>query len=736
MKKTGLQLIIISFIFISLSCNMRDNFKEAIAVWTFLDLNDNSVKNSQLESYGDVSFVDLNGEEAKASKNRGGDGVVAQFNGGWFDAGQGINEELNLSGKEVSILVRMRADKVKGQVPLLNKAGTDQNIAYSISLDACGDEVYIQTKIGNDYIAGAHSLNYKLPKEELTKWHDIVFRFNGEKSELFVDGKLCDDEVTVGEIRNWNRRPLLIGAQYKRKYGYANVSDSQVGAKFKGLIDHVVLWDSYISDEKIKEVSGVSYLQDGRPEYYHEKYRPQFHFTAKKNWLNDPNGLVYYNGTYHLFFQYMPPHRPGQYKDWGHAISTDLVHWKQVSNHITPHKVWAGCWSGSAVVDHNNVAGFQTGEEKTIIAFITNGGDPDAGLGPACTQCIAYSTDGGETFTYYDQNPVIKNIHKYNRDPKVVWDEDSKKWIMSLYLDKGFDFGLFASTDLKKWKYLSTSSIEGVAECPGFEPLPVDGDMNKKKWLFFGANGNYVIGSFDGTNFKPETEVLRGDYGRNFYAAQTWSNVPDGRCLHIAWMPAKRYPGMPFEQQMNFPTELTLRSTPGGVRVFRVPVKEIKSLYDKETRWSNVRLKKGDNLFKDLDGELYDFNIEVELKKSSSFDIGIRGVFIQYDVKKKVFSCGGPVIENNIVPTEWRSEKKSNDEYFNNMGEAPLIPVKGKVKLRILVDRTTIEVYGNDGQVVVTSCFIPEEKKSYSLTTGGNIVVNAEVYSLKSAWEK
>lgn len=719
------------------ACQSQDHFKDAVAFWSFSDLNDKTIGNSQLEKHGEIQFLTLDGTDAKESIRRGGDGNVLKLEDAWLDAGQGFNEELNLSGKNISILVRMKPNMTEGYMPLINKAGNDQSIAYSIALNTKGKDVYIEAMLGSDDIAGAHLLKYKLSEEELGQWHDIIFRFNGKVSELYVDGQLRDDEVTVGEIRDWNRKPVLIGAQYKQPYGYAEVSNDQVGSKFNGLIDHIALWDRYLSNEEVQILSGVTELNDGRPDYYTEKYRPQFHFSAKKNWLNDPNGLVYYDGVYHMFFQYMPPHRPGAYKDWGHATSSDLVHWTQTSDHITPHKVWSGCWSGSAVVDVNNTAGFQTGDKKAIVAFITNGGDPRAGLGPLCTQCIAYSTDGGKTFTYYDQNPVIRNIHNANRDPKVVWDEDSEKWIMSLYMDKGNEFGLFSSSNLKEWKYLSTVSIEGVTECPGFEPLPVDGDKTNKKWLFFGANGNHIIGSFDGTNFKPETKVLRADYGTNFYAAQTWSDTPDGRCIHLAWMPTKRYPGMPFEQQMNFPTEVTLRTTPEGIRMFRMPVTEISALYDKTSNLSNVSIKEGEDLFKEMNGDLYDIDLEIELRKATSFRIGIRGAIIQYDVTRKTLSCGDP-FKDPKEEAGWWTVKRNNITPANNMGEAPLTPIDGKIKLRILVDRTTIEIFGNDGETVMTSCFMPEEEnKSYSLTSLGDInLLKAEIHSLKSAWTK
>jgi len=725
MKKSIVFGIISSALAFTSCHSSYDIFKDSVAVWHLSGSN-----SDRLIALGDVQFVSLEAEENNASRRRGGDGIAARFNGAsWFNAGQGIKEELNLTGKNISILVRMKADTVKGFAPLITKAGSDQNIAYSISLNVTDDDVYIESMMGSDDIGGAHLLRYKLPKEEVTKWHDVLLRFNGKISELFVDGVLRDDEVTVGEIRDWNRRPVLIGAQYKQPYGYADVTDDRVEAVFEGLIDHIALWNKCLSDEDVMKLSGVIEIKDGKPEYYKEKYRPQFHFTAKKNWLNDPNGLVYYHGVYHLFFQYMPPHRPEEYKDWGHAVSTDLLHWKQTPDHITPHKVWSGCWSGSAVVDVNNSAGFQIGEEKTIVAFITNGGDPGRGIGPLCTQCIAYSTDGGTTFTYYDQNPVIRNIYNSNRDPKVVWDEDSKQWIMSLYMDKPNEFGLFSSSDLKEWKHLSTAILNGVIECPGFEPLPVDGDVTDKRWLFFGANGDYLIGSFDGTHFTPETKITQGDFGNNYYAAMTWNNAPDGRCILIAWMSTQRYPNMPFEQQMNFPVELSLRTTPDGIRLFKMPVPEIRNLYEKEYQWQN-KIINDTYIIEDLNGDLYDMDIEVDINRSSSFEIGLRNITLHYDAVTNLLSCGGTPVDG------WATRRRPNKNSTNNLGEAPLIPVDGKIKLRILLDRTSIEIFGNDGQVVITSCFMSDDdNRTYSFTSKDGVkIVNAKVYSLKSTW--
>lgn len=737
MKKIAIAGIAL-FMVTSASYCQEDIFKDAVAVWTFSSLDDKSGVNSSLKEYGNVSLVRLEGDDATMSTRRGGDGSASYLDGkSWLDAGQGEDDELNLSGKEITLYARVRAGKVSGYSPILTKAGNDQNLAYSVAFNQVDETTYIEAKIGSDEIAGSHLLRYAVPEAEKGAWHDIIFRFDGQASQLYVNGMLRDDEVTVGQIRDWNRRPVLIGASYKKDHGYADVNDESLEATFEGHVDIVALWDKTLSDDGIMQLSQVDKLSDGRPPYYTEKHRPQFHFTAKKNWLNDPNGLVYYDGVYHLFFQYMPPHRPGAYKDWGHAVSKDLVHWEQLPSHITPHKVWSGCWSGSAIVDENNVAGFQTGEEKTLIAFITNGGNPKSGLGPLNTQCIAYSTDGGKTFTYYDQNPVLKHIKAENRDPKVVWDDDSKQYVMSLFMDEPDEFALFGSTDLKQWEQLSTISIKGVRECPGFEPLPVDGNPNNKKWLFFGANGDYVIGSFDGVNFKPETDVLYGDYGLNYYAAQTWSNTPDNRCVSIAWMPTLRYPGMPFEQQMTFPTEITLRTTPDGLKAFRYPIREIKNLYD-ETITLKKQTIKGEKHLRDLDGERYDIALELDVTRSESFELVLRDVTLSYNSTTGTLACGGNPV-NMTFPDQLVVKREGKVvDHRNNLGQAPLRPEGGKIKLRILLDHNTVEVFGNDGEAVISSCFMPDDGPyRYAIRSEGVLgVQKAEIHSLKSIWQR
>ena len=364
------------------------------------------------------------------------------------------------------------------------------------------------------------------------------------------------------------------------------------------------------------------------------------------------------------------------------------------------------------MVDWQNTTGFQKGNDKPIVAVLTNGGTP--GQGPPCTQCIAVSLDGGKTFAYYDHNPVLRNIVGCNRDPKVVWHAPTKKWIMALFLD-GNDYALFASPDLKQWDRLCVVNLPGVSECPDLFPLSVVGNPAITKWVFWGANGNYLIGSFDGRTFRRESELLRADHGANFYAAQTWSDIPpeDGRRIQIAWMAGGTYPGMPFTQQLSFPTEVTLRNTPEGLRLVRVPVREIARLHQPAHTWANVVLKPGDNLFSGLTGELFDIRAEVELGNAQSVGLRVRGEAVHYNVATKTLSCLG------------RS--------------APLRPENGRIKLQILVDRTSLEVFGNDGNAVMTSCFLPSDaNKGLEIEAkGANVkIVSAAVYPLKSIWRQ
>jgi len=314
-------------------------------------------------------------------------------------------------------------------------------------------------------------------------------------------------------------------------------------------------------------------IKDSR-DVYHEPLRPQFHFTSRRGWLNDPNGLVFYEGEYHLFYQHNPYGWNWGNMHWGHAVSTDLVHWKELPAALYPDERGT-MYSGSAVVDWNNTAGFQTGTEPALVAIFTAAGNP-------FTQEIAYSNDRGRTWTEYENNPVLEHIAAENRDPKVVWFAPQKKWVLALYLDHN-DYAIFESHDLKHWDKLQDFTLPGDAECPNFFPVALDGNTNNMRWVFFGASGVYLVGKFDGHKFTPQTQPQRLQSGNCWYASQVYSDIPasDGRCILIPWgrLPnSDIFRGMPFNQMMGLPVALTLHFTNDEASLVVNPVQELRSL--------------------------------------------------------------------------------------------------------------------------------------------------------------
>jgi sucrose-6-phosphate hydrolase SacC (GH32 family) len=443
---------------------------------------------------------------------------------------------------------------------------------------------------------------------------------------------------------------------------------------------------------------------------YSETYRPQFHFTAAQGWHNDPNGLVYYKGEYHLFFQHNPGGNEWGNMTWGHAVSRDLVHWQQLPHAIYPDRLGT-IFSGSAVVDWENTAGFRTGDEETLVVIYTAaGGTSPESEGQPFTQCIAYSNDRGRTWTKYEGNPVLPHVVGENRDPKVVWHAASARWIMALY-KAGNDFAFFASPDLKWWTHLHDITVPGCDECPDFFEMPVAGEPDESRWVWTAANGRYLIGDFDGQHFTPETGPHVADGGANFYAVQTYSDIPqdDGRRIQIAWMAGGKYPDMPFNQQMSFPCELRLARTSDGLRLRRYPVAEIELLRARSHEIADAALADGQEVEAGA-GELLDVEAEIEVGDAAEVGLRLRGETVAYRVAEQTLTCVGRA--------------------------APLPAHDGRIRLRALVDRTSIEVFGDEGAASLTSCFLadPSQLAVTAFATGGKArLVRLAVRELRSA---
>lgn len=391
---------------------------------------------------------------------------------------------------------------------------------------------------------------------------------------------------------------------------------------------------------------------------------------------------------------------------WGHAVSKDLVHWQELPIALYPHRSGDWCFSGSALVDWNNTAGFQTGDEKNIVAVYTSTGRGES---------IAYSNDRGRTFTDFEGNPVVK--HR-GRDPKVIWYEPAKHWVMAVYDEAKLDgqdkrcIAFHTSFNLRQWEF--QSRIEGYYECPEIFELPVDGDKSHRRWVIYAADGAYAVGSFDGKKFFPDHEGKhRFSFGNSFYASQTFNDIPpeDGRRIQVAWGRIG-HPSMPFNQMMLFPIELTLRTTDQGIRLFANPVKDVGLLDRKEHAWKEQTLKEGENLLSGISGDLFHIRAEFEVGTASEIGFNIRGIPVVYNSQKQELSSKG--------------------------GAAPLKPENGRVHLELLVDRTSIEIFANQGRVYMPIGVIPMDE-NHSLEVfakGGSArLASLEVFELKSAWE-
>ena len=467
-----------------------------------------------------------------------------------------------------------------------------------------------------------------------------------------------------------------------------------------------------------------------------EKFRPTYHFSPLYGWMNDPNGMVYKDGEYHLFYQYNPYGSKWGNMSWGHAISQDLVNWKHLPVAIAPDALGT-IFSGSAVVDFDNTAGFGAG---AIIAIYTQNSDRQV-------QSIAYSTDNGRTFTKYENNPVLTSEARDFRDPKVFWYESTKRWIMVLAV--GQEMQIFSSPNLKDWTFESRfgegqGAHGGVWECPDLFELPVEG-TNDKKWVllcnlnpggpFGGSATQYFVGSFNGKEFVNESpsKTKWMDWGKDHYATVTWSDAPDNRRIAIAWMSNWQYandvPTSQYRSPNSVPRDLSLFTVDGETYLQSAPSPELLALRDASKKRSFK--VNGTRTIKEMipsnDGA---YEIELTIENQHADVIGFRlyndkgeEVDMQYDMKEKKFSM---------------DRRKSGDVGFNEnfpmLTWTAIESGKDELKLRLFVDKSSVEAFGDGGRFVMTNQVFPSEPYTHIdfYSKGGAYKVESFViYKLK-----
>jgi len=443
-----------------------------------------------------------------------------------------------------------------------------------------------------------------------------------------------------------------------------------------------------------------------------EPLRPRFHFTPPRNFMNDPNGLVFYAGEYHLFYQYNPFGQVWGHMSWGHAVSKDMLHWEDLPVALREEN-GIMVFSGSALVDRRNSSGFcrPRGDDPSCLVAIYTG----HGHGRQ-TQNLAYSNDRGRTWTKYAKNPVIDLGLENFRDPKVFWHEPTRRWIMVTVLAEEHKVRLFASKDLKQWETLSdfgpAAATGGVWECPDLFPLPVDGNASDVRWVLDvdinpgaragGSGGQYFVGSFDGTRFvneNPADLTLWVDQGKDFYATTSFSDLPpsDGRRIWMGWISNWLYandePTVIWRGAQSVPRVLGLRRLPEGVRLVQAPIAELKRL----------RATSDPTLLRDGAALPPSAEIELAVSRGDWREAGLRlGNAAGEEVTLGVTS---EPLEVFVDRSKARSAPSHKEYPGRHAG--PVRWRDDRIALHVLFDRSVVEIFANEGETVVTERFYP-----------------------------
>lgn len=472
-----------------------------------------------------------------------------------------------------------------------------------------------------------------------------------------------------------------------------------------------------------------------------EMFRPVYHHTPVYGWMNDPNGMFYKDGVYHLYFQYNPYGSVWGNMHWGHSTSTDLMHWNFEGCAIVPD-AWGAIFSGSCVVDHNNTAGFGKG---AVVAFYTSA--KATPWGDVQSQSMAYSLDNGKTFTKYEGNPILTSSEKDFRDPKIFWYAPGKHWVMILAVGQHME--IYSSVTLKEWKKESEfgamqGAHGGVWECPDLVEIPVEG-TREKKWVlicnlnpggpFGGSAAQYFVGSFDGKKFVNEspTQTKWMDWGKDNYATVTWNNAPDGRCIALGWMSNWQYannvPTRQYRSANTLARDLTLYREGQELYLKSTPSVEVKKARGKKVSIPSFRVSEKHeivNLFEEKQGA---YEVEILIQNAGASKIAFcllndkgEKVSMYYDLNRKQFVMD-------------RSESGTVD-FSKDFPAVTVAPanVDKELTLRLFVDRSSIEAFGEDGKFVMTNLVFPSQpyvKMCFEADKNGYAVKTLNVYKLQ-----
>ena len=504
-----------------------------------------------------------------------------------------------------------------------------------------------------------------------------------------------------------------------------------------------------------------------RPEnYYTEPHRPQFHFTPEKKWMNDPNGMVYYQGEYHLFYQYYPDSTIWGPMHWGHAISEDLVKWKHLPIGLYPDSM-GYIFSGSAVVDWNNTSGFGEGEKPPLVAVYTLGVEDHKKIPQR--QGVAWSNDNGRTWEKYKDNPVIDENLRAFRDPKIFWHDPSRQWIMAVVASNSNEdiipdhVRFYASANLKDWKFLSDFGYTygkqgGKWECPDLFPMRINGN-GEKKWVLLvsidpgspngGSGTQYFVGDFDGKNFTLDPAFLKDvengqavwlDWGRDNYAGVTWADIPeaDGRRLFMGWMSNWQYaqvvPTGVWRSAMTLPRVLRLGQTAQGLRLFSRPLEELEELRGLTFSLSEEKVEGDLDLTDKLGFPPSSMEILMDIEVSDDANFGIE----LSNAKGETYQVGFDAANQQFYSDRTNAGPAGfSDQFASEIHTAPRINPGATLRLHVFFDVASCELFADWGATTMTDTFFPGEDfnqiKLYA--KNGSVKINAgRFFQMERIW--
>lgn len=531
---------------------------------------------------------------------------------------------------------------------------------------------------------------------------------------------IADNQV----VRNLNVRLAVSRVDYFVPVALSGFDGKNLSFDLRGIADSALCWD------EIK-------LSDTFDTTNREAFRPLYHFSPAYGWMNDPNGMFYKDGIYHLYYQHNPYGSMWGNMHWGHATSTDLLKWEHHGDAIVPDALGT-IFSGSCVVDVNNTAGFGAG---AVVACYTSAADRQV-------QSMAYSLDNGMTFQKYGRNPVLTSTQRDFRDPKLVWHEPSKRWVMILAVGQEMQF--YSSTNLRDWTLESRfgegqGAHGGVWECPDLLEMSLDG-TDQKRWVlicnlnpggpFGGSATQYFVGTFDGKRFVNESPGVTKwmDYGKDHYATVTWNNAPNGRHIALAWMSNWQYansvPTTQFRSANSVPRDLSLYTDGGEVYVKCTPSPELLALRaSKSPRKRSFKVdRRAYHIDKLLSINSGSYEIELTIENKDAEFIG----FQLFNTRGETVDMHYNLVERNFSMDRTKSGRVDFSPDFSAVTVAPL-DGSGRFSLRLFVDHSSIEAFGNDGRWVMTNLVFPSEpyNRLRFYAQGGSYTVSSfEVHPL------